>query len=338
MTFPPIEEILAQLHNNIIPAAGCAAVVMCTFLLFGRRFAALGSAVAVVLAFMTCNFTLANVGYEDKATWENTARLVPWAPGENAAGWHWLPRGGLLLVVVGVGSRWLGLVAKRMLSANLWWGASLLVWAPRIAAAVIVAGWFASGHANKEDSTLMPIVAAVMVLSWVALDGVARGIPMPEEDFRYGYGYEPESAGRMDTPYGAEVTLYLSAALLAAATILILTHTARFMELAVVLGMAMFGIAVAAIVGRADASGAIPAAVAFLPGLILAARSSLEDNLVPPLCFWLVALAPLALLPFAIPPLSRKHGWFARGFRAVLVLAPLIAAVVLAAQHETIAW
>ena len=54
--------------------------------------------------------------------------------------------------------------------------------------------------------------------------------------------------------------------------------------------------------------------------------------------FWLVALAPLALTPFLIPRLNRQNGWLARIARAVLVLAPLVAAVVLASKHETIAF
>jgi hypothetical protein len=70
---------------------------------------------------------------------------------------------------------------------------------------------------------------------------------------------------------------------------------------------------------------------------MLAARSSLGPNEVPTIAFWLVTLAPIALLPFLTPFMSRQHAWYIRVLRALLVLAPLIVAVVLAEQHETIA-
>src|SRR5438445_805848 len=85
--------------------------------------------------------------------------------------------------------------------------------------------------------------------------------------------YRPARAGR-----GAEVAAYLSLFLMAGGMLLLYAHTALFMEIAVLLGSAMFGIAVAAGVGKADTSGAIPAGVVFLPGLVLAGRPSLADN------------------------------------------------------------
>jgi hypothetical protein len=100
----------------------------------------------------------------------------------------------------------------------------------------------------------------------------------------------------------------------------------------------MFGIAVAAGVGKADTSGAIPAGVVFLPGLVLGGRPSLADNLVPASCFWVLALAPVVLLPFLIPALARRNGWLVRIARPLLVLAPVVVAIVLAAQHEKLAF
>jgi hypothetical protein len=74
----------------------------------------------------------------------------------------------------------------------------------------------------------------------------------------------------------------------------------------------------------------------FLPGLVLAGRPSLAENSVPAVSFWLVALAPLALLPFAIPAITRRTGRLTPAIRALLVLAPLVAAAILASQHEQI--
>ena len=108
------------------------------------------------------------------------------------------------------------------------------------------------------------------------------------------------------------------------------------MEIAVVIGSAMFGIAVVASLMKADASGAVPAAVAFLPGLVLGSRPTLETE-VPYVSFLLVSIAPLILAPFLIPALARKNGWLVRVLRAALVLVPLVVAIVVAAQFDQLA-
>jgi hypothetical protein len=139
----------------------------------------------------------------------------------------------------------------------------------------------------------------------------------------------------------AEVSGLLAAAMFAAAGILLYTHNARFMEAAVLIGSGLLGVAAAAGCAhsgqaqrRVDASGAIPAAVVFLPGLALGTRPSHAENLVPDICFWLVALAPLALAPLLIPRLAQQNRWLLMLLRLVLVLTPLGVAVALAARYE----
>src|SRR5919108_3201727 len=144
---PPTKYVLEALQNDVLPAAGGGALVLCVFLLLGRWAGALGSAAAIVVAFLWANFTLTYLKFDDKPTWENTARLIPWKPVEGAPGWHWLPRAALVLVVVGLVSRWIGMIAARSLPGRLWWGANLLVWAPRLAGVIVVSGWLASGRA-----------------------------------------------------------------------------------------------------------------------------------------------------------------------------------------------
>lgn len=309
---PPTKYVLEALQNDVLPAAGGGALVLCVFLLLGRWAGALGSAVAMTVAFLWSNFTLTYLKLDDKPTWENTARLIPWRPAEGAPGWHWMPLGALLLVVVGLISRWMGLLARHYLPDRFWWGSHILVWAPRLAGAIVVAGWLASGKAASDPQWegLRWQLAAAMFFIWLALDSVAR--------------YE----------FGGEVSAYLAAAFLVAGTILLYTHNAKQMEVAVILGFAFFGIAVVATLGDCDTSGAIPAGVVFLAGLLLATRPSWSPHNVPTHCLWLVALAPLALLPFAISTVAEKRGWFVRLLRAALVLAPLVAAIVLASEHE----
>jgi hypothetical protein len=307
---PPVKMVLDALQHAVLPAAGGAALVAALFLLLGRRLGATASAAAVFVGFVAANFKLNNLDPNDALTWANSWRLLPWTSGPDAPGWQWLPRAALLLVVVGLLSRWIGLVAAHYLPERRWWGANLLVWAPRIAAVVIAGDWLTRGKAAENLPELWPITSAAMFLIWVALDGVARG------------------------GAGAEVAAYQAAALYAAGVVLLYAHSASSMESAVVLGSAMFGVAVASRLAGSDASGAVPAAAAFLPALLLAGRPTLPDNNVPTACFWLVAVAPLVLLPFLIPALARSERWYVRCIRAVLVFAPLITAVVLASQHE----
>jgi hypothetical protein len=107
------------------------------------------------------------------------------------------------------------------------------------------------------------------------------------------------------------------------------------MDIAVMCGCAAAGVAVASFPTRADTSGAVPLGVAGLPTLLLNGRFATESQ-VPLASFWLAALAPLALLPFLLPIVARRPRWITIPLRAALVLAPLAAAVVLAAQHESL--
>jgi hypothetical protein len=312
---PPTKDVLDALHLTVLPAAGGAAFAMCLFLVLGRWAAALGSAVAVVVGFACANFTFTAL------EWEKTGRVFPWKLDEPYPAWHLLPRGALILVVVGLISRWLGLFAGSRLTkphpdnrsaegaARYWWVANLVTWLPRIAAVGVASGRLVSPQASEYGAWVWPALAAGMLLSWIALDGIAH-------------------AGA-----GAQVAAYQSAIFLGAGIVLLYAHSARFMDIGVILSFAMLGVAVAAGAAKADASGAIPAGVAVLPGLMLNGRILTESN-VPLASFWLIALAPLALTPFLIPSLAVRNGWIVRIVRAVLVLTSVVIAVVMAAQHE----
>jgi hypothetical protein len=158
------------------------------------------------------------------------------------------------------------------------------------------------------------VISATMLLHWVVFDSLAR------------------------SDCGAEAAAFQSAALFAAGMVMLYSHTAKFAELGIALGCALFVVAVATAIGKLNASGAVPAGVAILPGLMLATRPSLPDNTIPPTSYWLIALAPLVLTPFLIPRLARQHGWLARIVRAALILTPLVIAVALAARGEKLPW
>jgi len=311
---PPLKDVLDALQQDVLPGAGGAALVMCLFLLLGRWSAALGSAVAIAVAFMWSNFLPGS----DPPDWENTSRLLHWKPDKDEPGYQWLPRAALLLVLVGLVSRWVGLLAAHFLPARFWWGSHVLVWLPRIVAVGMVSAWLVLGNAAEAPvwAHLRWELIAAMLLVWFVLDALAR------------------------SEISSQLAVYLAAIFYAGAAVLLYSHNGTFMELAVVIGSAMFGIAVAAGLAKTSAdakvyaSGAIPAVAAFLPGLLLGTRPSHPDNKVPDICFWLVALAPLLLAPFLLPRVSRQNRWLLLVLRMLLVLTPLIVAVLLAGQHE----
>lgn len=304
---PPTNEVLDTLHHTVLPAAAGAALVVCVFLSLGRWAAALGSAVAVAGGIGCANYTF------DAFRWENTGRLIPWIAEPDGQAWHRLPRAALILLSVGLVSRWLGVLGSRYLDERRRWGATLLMWAVRVGVLAVVAPGLVPAEWAGPSAWLTPALVVTMLTSWVALDAVAL------------------------KEAGSEVAGYLAAAFIAAGAVLIYHHTALFMELAVMCGCAAAGVAVATFPTRADASGAVPVGVVGLPGLMLNGRYLVESQ-VPVASFWLVALAPLGLLPFLIPAVARLPRWAVVSLRTLFVLAPLGVAVVLAAQHEKLAF
>lgn len=304
---PPTKDVLDALHHTALPAAAGAALVTAAFLSLGRWAAALGAAVAVAVGFGWANYTF------DSLSWSNTTRVIPWYAEDGAPAWHRLPRAAALLLVVGLLSRWAGLLTGRLLDEKHWWAASLFVWAARVGAVAVVAPGLVPDAAAADQFWLRPALMAAMLAVWVALDGVARD------------------------QAGTEVAAYLAAAFVVAGAVLLYAHSARFMDVAVMCGCAAAGVAIVSFPTRADTSGAVPLGVVGLPALMLHGRVSL-DSQVPVTSFVLVALAPVALLPFLIPAVSRQPRWVVIPLRALLVLAPLVAAVVLAARHETLAF
>jgi hypothetical protein len=307
---PPLRNAIEALQQDVLPAAAGATLVVCLFLMLGKRAAAIGSAAAMVFAFIWANFSFENSidSETGELVWANTHHLLPWKV-EPSPRVEWVPFAAFVLIVVGLLSRWLGLLASRQLPERRWWVANLLVWIPRIIAVVVVSTWLVSERVMSESPWLRPTILLAMLLIWLTLDALAR------------------------VREGGEIAAYLAMIFFAASGVLLYGHSAKFMEVAVVIGSAMFGIALVASLMKCDVSGAIPAGVAFLPGLVLGGRPSLTTE-VPYESFLLVSFAPIVLAPFLIPFLSRKNGWQVRAIRATLVLAPLAAAIIIAAQHE----
>jgi hypothetical protein len=125
---------------------------------------------------------------------------------------------------------------------------------------------------------------------------------------------------------------------LAAATVLIHAHSARFTDIATILAGGWLGVAAPAYWRRSEEAGASgPVAAITLPALMLIAQQSTFSE-VPTVSFALVALAPLALFPLIfVKAEHRQSGRFViAGW--TLVLMPAALAVALAMRAETLSF
>ncbi len=312
---PPTDDVVAALRVTVIPAASVAAFVFALFLALGRRASALGSALAV----------LAGMAY---ANWIELR--LPWNP--DAAkpvriAWEWLPRSALLLVSVGLATRGLGRAWHH--AVETWWnrrlagskspdgridGSTAIVWLPRLTATIVVAAWLVPDRLREPEPWLLPAFAVTAFVGWIILDALARG-------------------GR-----SISVSFALAAVFFAASIVILYSHSARFMDASVMAGAAFLGLGIVGFIARpADCSGAIPAAVVLLPGLILSTKAGTESQ-VPLASVLFIALAPLALALWLIPAVAQRNGALAHSIRMILVLIPLVIAVLLAGRVESLPW
>lgn len=297
---PPAELVYDALKQVVIPAAGAAALALALFLVLGRWAGALGAGVAV----------LAGIAF---ANWHRKFPLLKWTPDDEDPQ-TWLLPAAAVLVVVGLLSRWGGLLVQHFTrKSGWWWTANATVWLPRVAAVLVVGGWGVPPQVAESSPELRWLITAGVLLAWLTLDGVAR-------------------AGCSN-----EVVVLLSLTAVCAGGVMVFAHSGKLLDIGTTLGMALFGVAAVGMAAKVDVSGAVPAALGFLPGFVTGGRF-LTESQVPVESFWLVGLAPLALMPFAVPALARRHGPFVRLARLLLVLAPLIAALVLAQKHDPLSF
>ena len=308
---PPLKDVLDALQTRRAAGRGRGALVLCLFLLFGRW---AGGARAPRRrsrsAFLWRNFTLDNPeGSTTSRPGRTRARLLPWnAGGRNAPGWHWLPRAALR-----AGRGRAGVAVDRDCSSRApararWWGANLLVWAPRVAAVFVVSGWLVLGKAAAAEQwqwLRWQLARRRCSLVWVALDGVARAgasaevVRIPGRDVPRGRRGPALHAQREAHGTGGR------------------------------LGSAMFGIAVARR-GWAEADGRLRAGQSPRRGAVLPSRRVMFL----PLALGVAVAATTRsrrtasgwsrsprslLLPFLIPRCrARTAGWSARRSGAVL--------------------
>ena len=294
---PPLADVLDALQHLMLPAAGASAFVFAAVLLLGRRFGNLGAALAVVAGLLAGN-------------WEK----VPMPAVLTASAWTHLPPYTVFLLSVGLVTQLLADAADRFESLKSYrTGFSAAKWPTRAVLLALGAGPVIPADPGFDRTQFYALFVVGSLALWVTFDRLAEvGFP-------------------------AECAVLMGVTALLAGGVMLYAHSAKFLDMATILGSALLGVAVVAGSAKVDARGAVPAFVGLLPGLLVSGRA-LTTSEVPAASFVLAAVAPLTLLPWLIPKLSRRTGPWPRVIRLLSVLTPLVVALVLAGRVETLPW
>ena len=294
---PPLDEVLGAVQQVMLPAAGASAFVFAAVLLLGRRSANLAAALAVCAGLVAGN-------------WDK----VPMPAVLTASAWTHLPPYTVFLLLLGLVTQLLADAADRFESLKSYrTGFTAAKWPTRAVMLALGAGPVIPADPGFDRTQFYALFVVGSLALWFTLDRLAEcGSP-------------------------AEMAALQGVTALLASGVMLYAHSAKFMDMATILGSALLGVAVVAGSARVDARGAIPAFVGVLPGLLVSGRA-LTTSEVPVASFVLAAVAPLALLPWLVPNLSRRTGPWPRVVRCVSVLAVLVAALVLAGRVETLPW
>lgn len=305
---PPLEMVLEiSLHALLLPfVVAAVVVVMCTRWLppLGRW---AGGALALAAAFGAGNYFRGavqfRIDHERPLAWDELARSAWSALAITPAGAdvpipparYWLP-----WVVA------LGFAAELLVNARF--VPRIIKWIVRGLAVVVATRLLVPPELNGEIPWLWPALAATCLVDWWLLDTSGAEAP----------------PGWM--------ALGLAGVSLAAATVLIHAHTARFTDVATILSGTWLGIAGAAYWTKSQPGGAIPAFAIGLPGLMLVGEQSTFSE-VPSAAFSLIALAPIPLLFVRKWP---KMTWRFAFAGWMLLLAPAAVGVALALWNEAL--
>ena len=296
------DMVLPALLYMVLPALTAAALVMAAVeRLGGAKQASAGAALALCLgAFfgLWVNGAAsapsmqkdALSAFSDEQTWQDALAAFGRALHLVHSTWNRLPWAILAALVVGR----LAFLADVHSSDG---------WLLRGGTAIAIAWLLVPEKDHDEFVWLAPALAAIIAALWVILDRLAT------------------------QPGSSSVAVCVILSLLVAAQLMLHAGTGRLMEALVVLGFAFTGVALIAWRRGVEFGGAIPAVAVALPALLLMVQRTTSTKL-PWFTFALPACAPLLLavtLPFTHWPKVRLHV-----VRLALVLAPLIAAMVVA--------
>ncbi|MCI0682402.1 MAG: hypothetical protein L0Y71_09875 [Gemmataceae bacterium] len=206
--------------------------------------------------------------------------------------WNQLPWAALAALGVGVSLRLPGVP-------------SAVAWITKAVCAAAIA-WFVIPPETRADGWwFVPGFAVVVFAEWALLERLAA------------------------RPPDGSIAAALALSALTAAAVLVHAGSTRLMEANIVLAAALGGLSAAAWWRRLDVGAAVPGAVVLLAGVALFGQQSTYTE-ISWTAFLLAAAAPLTLAVSL--PLWRLHGARLLLVRLALLLPPLVAAAVLAAE------
>jgi hypothetical protein len=307
---PPIEELRDAFLYNVLPPLLAAAVLMAVLTLVGwlakqREVAAQLGSVLGVAAGMTlaCAVgTLLVAHYADKPELAGDGTLNSVLESQPLPLTHW-PR---------PAREWLPWV---MLAALL---TSAIAHQPGVSGGVgwalrgsvaAHAGWLLAPDGLREQYFWAPLLfGAVVLVEWAVL-----------EQF----------------PWRRLMPLVAAVVAVVASMILIYGASLSLNQEALILAGSLTGVGLVALALRVPASAVSAAVAVMVPGLLLAGGHG-NPTAVPAASFVLTALAPLALAPSLLPAWQRRQKKGLWAVQLILLLLPLVVAVVLAAQNESL--
>ncbi len=211
-------------------------------------------------------------------------------------------------------------------------GSSALDWIPWVSLAALAAGTVGG---ESRPRTAPWLVAVVFSMLWLIVPPEVRteswwSVPLLALVVAGIWAVADEQAQRNP---GAIVPVWLALVFLAAAVVLIHAHSKRYMDTAGILAASLLGVGLASFWRLGETGPVTGGAVVFLAGLMLSGQTQTFSQ-VPWISFVLVGLAPLALGVGFLPFLARWNSFPRLLTQTLVLLAPLIAAVVLAIQNE----
>jgi hypothetical protein len=208
-------------------------------------------------------------------------------------------------------------------------------WIPALAAAGAVAG--ALGRLPRGAGWQVAAWAAVLALG-VAKVCPAKFLKEPWWAVPAGAalvsaaGLVPAALSRRNP--GAGVPFAVALCLFAAGGVALHAHAALLMDVAVVAGSALLGLALVCLFVRVDVTGGLAGASVVLGGVLLSAYYEADDECkVPGSSYLIPSLAPLALAVAYLPAVHRLSGWKLR-LAQLLPIVVLLAYAIWAATAE----
>lgn len=314
---PPVSEVIDALKFAVLPSFAVAAV--CGLVLprlFGRRFAYTAVAVGIVGGMLAGNYfrdvfafrsdpeaplstTTLSKQFVAALSYEQPkgsleASAEP--PVGPPPGRYWLPWMALIATVVGVISQVSG-------------APGLIRLALRLVTTTIAVDILVPRNLPQEASHVWFYMGIAIFGTWTILERLAT-----EE---------------------AKTTATFATALvcLATAVLMLHAHSARLSDGATLLGSALLGTAIATRFSQAEVAGIAPAVAILIPGFLLTGWNDTFSE-IPPKAFILPAVGPLMPLALLVVPSTSFGGWKRQLTMFVLIVAPAIIAIAMAAQAE----